>query len=101
MRTARVSVIKAVRWISPLYGIEGQGWFLSYHCFTKYINVTFFRGTSLRPLPPVESKQKETRYVHIHEDDLDEAQMATWVKQAAEIPGWDGGSPRLYGGVPL
>ena len=94
-------VRKAVRWNSPLYGVEGQGWFLSYHCFTKYVKVTFFRGTSLSPLPPVESKSAETRYVHIHEDDLDEAQMEEWVKQAAAIPGWDGGSPRQNGGIAL
>ncbi len=66
-------VRKAVRWNSPFYGIEGQGWFLSFHCFTKYVKVAFFRGTSLRPVPPVESKNKDVRYLHIHEDDqLDE-----------------------------
>jgi hypothetical protein len=81
-------VSKAVKWNSPLYGIEGQGWFLSFHCFTKYVKVAFFRGTSLRPLPPGESKHKEVRYVDIHEDDqLDEAQFAAWVKQASELPG--------------
>src|SRR5262249_52193270 len=62
-------VYKAVKWNSPFYGIEGQGWFLSFHCFAKYIKVAFFRGTSLRPLPPGESKQKEVRYLDIHEDD--------------------------------
>jgi hypothetical protein len=82
-------VRKAVKWNSPFYGIEGQGWFLSFHCFTKYIKVGFFRGTLLRPLPPVESKHEEMRYVHIHEDDrLDEAQLAKWVRQAARLPGW-------------
>ena len=82
-------VRKAVKWNSPFYGIEGQGWFLSYHCFTKYIKVTFFRGTSLRPLPSGESKHKEVRYLDIHEDDqLDEAQLAAWVKQAGQLPGW-------------
>jgi hypothetical protein len=82
-------VHKAVKWNSPLYGIEGQGWFLGIHCFTKYVKVAFFRGTSLRPVPPGASKGKDTRYVDIHEDDqLDEAQMATWVKQAAALPGW-------------
>jgi len=96
------NVRKAVRWNSPFYGVEGQGWFLGVHVFTRYVKVTFFRGTSLRPVPPGESKSKETRYLDIHEDDkLDEKQMATWIKQAANIPGWDGGSPRLYGGVPL
>jgi len=96
------NVRKAVKWNSPFYGIEGQGWFLGVHCLTKYVKMAFFRGTSLRPVPPGESKSKETRYLDIHEDDrLDEKQLATWIKQAASIPGWDGGSPRLYGGVPL
>jgi hypothetical protein len=82
------SVHKAVKWNSPFYGIEGQGWFLSFHCFTKYIKVAFFRGTALRPVPPGESKQKEVRYLDIHEDDpLDEAQLAAWVKQASLLPG--------------
>ena len=81
-------VRKAVKWNSPFYGIEDQGgWFLSFHCFTKYVKVTFFRGTSLRPLPPGESKHKEVRYLDIHEDDLDEAQFAAWVKQASQLPG--------------
>jgi hypothetical protein len=70
------------------YGIEGQGWFLSFHCFAKYVKVAFFRGRSLRPLPPGESKQKEVRYLDIYEDDpLDEAQFTAWVKQAAALPG--------------
>ncbi|NUM53260.1 MAG: DUF1801 domain-containing protein [Candidatus Hydrogenedentes bacterium] len=82
-------VKKAVKWNSPFYGIEGQGWFLSYHCFTKYVKVTFFRGTSLRPVPPGESKHKEVRYLDIHEHDpLDEAQFISWVKQASDLPGW-------------
>ncbi|HWO20583.1 MAG TPA: DUF1801 domain-containing protein [Kofleriaceae bacterium] len=81
-------VRKAVKWNSPFYGIEGQGWFLSFHVFTHYVKVTFFQGTSLRPLPPGVSKHKDVRYVDIHEDDLDEAQMAVWVKQAAMLPGW-------------
>ncbi len=94
-------VRKAVKWNSPFYGVEGQGWFLSWHCFTNYVKVTFFRGTSLRPFPPGESKHKEVRYLDIHEDDkLDEKQLATWIEQAASIPGWDGGSPR-NGGIPL
>jgi hypothetical protein len=81
-------VSKAVKWNSPFYGVEGQGWFLSFHCFTKYIKVTFLRGASLRPLPPGESKHKEVRYLDIHEDDrLDEAQLAAWVKQASQLPG--------------
>ena len=82
------NVRKAVKWNSPLYGIEGQGWFLGIHCFTKYVKVAFFRGTSLRPVPPGQSKQKEVRYLDIHEDDqIDEAQLADWVKQASQLPG--------------
>ena len=82
-------VRKAIKWNSPFYGIEGQGWFLSLHCFTKYVKVGFFRGASLRPLPPGKSKQDEVRYIDIHEDDaLDEAQLAAWVKQASQLPGW-------------
>jgi len=82
------SVRKAVKWNSPFYGIEGEGWFLGFHCFTKYVKVTFFRGASLRPVPPGESKTPETRYLDIHEDDeLDEDQFAAWVKQASELPG--------------
>jgi hypothetical protein len=81
------AVRKAVKWNSPFYGIEGQGWFLSFHVFTHYVKVTFFRGTSLRPVPPG-GTAKEARWVDIHENDLDEAQMATWVKQAAALPGW-------------
>ena len=80
-------VRKAVKWNSPFYGIEGQGWFLSFHTFTNYVKVTFFQGTSLRTVPPG-GKAKDARWIDIHEDDLDEAQMATWVKQAAAIPGW-------------
>src|SRR3954451_22433223 len=81
-------VHKAVKWNSPFYGIEGQGWFLSFHCFTKYIKVVFFRGTSLRPVPPGESKQKEVRYLNIHETgQRDEAQIVAWVKQASKLPG--------------
>lgn len=83
------NVRKAVKWNSPLYGIEGQGWFLSFHVFTHYVKVTFFRGTSLRPVPPGPSKDKETRYLDIREgDDLEEARLANWVKQAAALPGW-------------
>jgi hypothetical protein len=83
-------VRKAVKWNSPLYGVEGQGWFLGIHTFTNYVKVAFFRGTSLRPVPPGESKSKDTRYLNIHEDDqLDEAQLAGWVKQASQLPGED------------
>jgi len=82
-------VRKAVKWNSPFYGVEGQGWFLGIHCFTKYVKLAFFRGTSLRPVPLGESKDKNTRYLDIHEDDkLDEAQLAAWVKQASQLPGW-------------
>lgn len=81
-------VYKAVKWNSPLYGIEGQGWFLGVHVFTNYVKLTFFRGRSLDPLPPGESKQKEVRYLDIREnDELDEAQLADWVKQASQLPG--------------
>jgi hypothetical protein len=88
------NVHKAVKWNSPLYGMEGQGWFLGVHTFTHYVKLAFFRGTSLRPVPPGPSKDKYTRYIDIHEgDQLDEAQMATWVKQAAALPGWVPGRP--------
>ena len=83
------NVRKAVKWNSPFYGIEGQGWFLSFHVFTRYVKVTFFRGASLEPLPPGPSKDKNTRYLDIHEDDdFDEVQFTKWVKQAAALPGW-------------
>ena len=82
-------VRKAVRWNSPFYGVEGKGWFLSFHCFTKYIKVTFFRGAALNPLPPVGSKDPNTRYFHIHEsEDLDEELVTHWIRQASELPGW-------------
>lgn len=82
------NVRKAVRWNSPFYGIEGYGWFLSFHCFTKYVKVTFLNGSSLRPLPPVESKDPNTRYFHIHEDgQMDEELVANWIRQASELPG--------------
>ena len=82
-------VNKAVKWNSPFYGVEGQGWFLSFHVFTKYIKVTFFRGAHLDPLPPVGSKDPNTRYVHIEEDhDWGDKQLADWIRQAAKIPGW-------------
>ena len=84
-------VRKAVKWNSPFYGIEGQGWFLSFHVFTRYVKVTFFRGTSLRPIPPGGTERsKDTRWIDIYEGDRpDEVQMAAWIKQAAAIPGWD------------
>jgi hypothetical protein len=88
VRTAP-DVRKAVRWNSPFYGMEGQGWFLNFHCFTKYVKVAFFNGTSLDPLPPGESKDENVRYFNIYEDDpFDEAQFAAWVKQATQLPGW-------------
>jgi hypothetical protein len=85
-------VRKAVRWNSPFYGIEGQGWFLSFHCYASYVKVAFFRGASLRPLPPGESKQEDVRYLDVREGDaLDEDQFAGWVKQASRLPGWGNG----------
>ena len=82
-------VRKAVKWNSPFYGLEGQGWFLGFHVFTHYVKVAFFRGASLRPLPPGASKGKDTRYIDVRQgDELDEAQMADWVKQAAQLPGF-------------
>jgi hypothetical protein len=86
-------VRKAVKWNSPFYGLEGRGWFLNFHCFTKYVKVAFFRGTSLRPLPPGESKQKDVRYFDIHQGDrFNDAQLAMWIRQAADLPGWVFGS---------
>jgi hypothetical protein len=82
------NVQKAVKWNSPFYGIEGEGWFLSFHTYTRYVKVAFFRGAALRPLPPGTSKSKDVRYLDIREgDELDE-NLATWVKQAAALPGW-------------
>lgn len=80
-------VKKAVKWNSPFYGVEDDLWFLSLHCFTKYVKVTFFRGTSLKPVPPGKSKHPEVRYYDIHEGQFDEAQFTDWVKQAAALPG--------------
>ena len=82
-------VRKAVRWNSPFYGMEGQGWFLNFHCFATYVKVAFFNGTSLDPMPPGESKDENVRYLNIYEDDqFDEEQFAAWVKQASQLPGW-------------
>lgn len=82
-------VRKAVKWNSPLYGAPGEpGWFVSWHCFDKYIKVSFFRGASLTPVPEVTSKYPEVRYLHVTEDGLDEAQFADWVAQASRLPGW-------------
>ena len=80
---------KAVRWNSPFYGIAGRGWFLAFHVFTRAVKVTFFKGTALLPVPPG-GKSHDARWIDVHEDDLDEAQMTKWVKQAASIPGWGG-----------
>lgn len=80
-------VLKAVKWNSPLYGMERDHWFMSAHCMTKYVKVAFFMGQSLRPKPPGESKQKNVRYLDIYEGEFDEAQFADWVKQASKLPG--------------
>ena len=82
-------VRKAVRWNSPFYGVEGQGWFLSFHVFTRSVKVTFFAGTSLDPAPPG-GKSQAARWIDVHEDDLDEARLARWIEQAAALPGWGG-----------
>ncbi len=82
-------VHKAVKWNSPFYGKAGEGWFLSLHCLTKYVKVAFFQGASLDPVPPVDSKDPNTRYVHVHEgDELDDDRWLSWIAQAAELPGW-------------
>ena len=81
-------VQKAVKWNSPFYGVEGQGWFLSFHCMTRYVKVAFFRGAALQPLPPGTSKQKDVRYLDIHEGKpFDEEQFVDWVQQASRLPG--------------
>jgi hypothetical protein len=81
-------VHKAVKWNSPFYGIEGEGWFLSFHTYTRYVKVAFFRGALLRPVPPGESKMPSTRYLDVHEGEvLDEAQFIAWVQQASALPG--------------
>ena len=82
-------VRKAVKWNTPFYGVDGEGFFLGFHCVTKYIKVAFFRGASLKPMPPGESTQKEVRYLHIHENEtIDEKLVASWIKQASKLPGW-------------
>lgn len=83
-------VRKAVRWNSPWYGIEGEGWFLSYHVFTRYVKVTFLNGVSLDPEPPGSGKDPDSRWVDVYEGKLDEEQLAEWVRQAAALPGWKG-----------
>ena len=86
------NVRKAVKWNSPFYGVDGLGWFLSFHCFTRYVKVTFFNGAGLDPLPPEESKDPNTRYLHVHEDGkLDEKLLESWIEQASGLPGWSAG----------
>ncbi|OYW80400.1 MAG: histidine kinase [Asticcacaulis sp. 32-58-5] len=81
-------VRKAVKWNTPFYGLKDDHWFVAFHCFTKYIKVTFFRGTSLDPVPPGTSKQAEVRYLDIYQDrPFDEAQFVNWIKQASQLPG--------------
>ena len=87
---AAPGVRKAVRWNSPWYGVEGEGWFLSYHVFARYVKVTFLQGASLRPVPPGAGKDKDARWIDLYEGELDEERMETWVRQAAAIPGWRG-----------
>lgn len=84
-------VAKAVRWNSPFYGVEGQGWFASFHCFDRYIKVSFLKGADFDPLPPVGSKDPNARYAHVHEgEEIDEDLFQSWIRQAADLPGWDG-----------
>ncbi|KRA75053.1 histidine kinase [Caulobacter sp. Root656] len=88
IQAAVPGVRKAVKWNSPFYGVEEKSWFLAVHCYAKYVKVAFFRGAALDPPPPVASKQKDVRYLHIHEDDpIDEAQFTDWVRQASQLPG--------------
>ena len=81
-------VRKAVKWNSPFYGDEGQGWFLSFHVYTRYVKVSFYSGSSLKPVPPGASKHEDVRYLDIGEDGFDEAQMVDWIEQAVKLPGW-------------
>jgi len=88
IETAAPNVQKAVKWNSPFYGLKDEGWFLSFHCFAKYVKVAFFKGAALKPVPPGASKQQDVRYLDIHEHDaFDETQFAAWVKQASKLPG--------------
>ena len=83
------TIVKAVKWNSPFYGMAGNGWFVSFHCFNKYVKVAFLFGRSLSPMPPGESKDKNARYLDIHEDEkLDEAQFTSWIQQGSRGPGW-------------
>lgn len=88
--TSVPGVRKAVRWNSPWYGVAGNGWFLSYHCFERYLKVTFVNGIHLAPQPPESSKDPEARYVHLTAEASDDAQLGRWIEQAAALPGWDG-----------
>jgi hypothetical protein len=82
-------VCRAVKWNSPFYGVEGRGYFLGYHCLTRYVKIAFFRGADLKPMPPGISKQKHVRYLDIYETtELDEELLADWIRQASELPGW-------------
>ena len=83
-------VRKAVRWNSPFYGVDGQGWFLNVHVFTRYVKITFFQGTSLDPVPPGAGKDPDSRWYNVHEGQLDEEQLESWVRRAAAVPGWKG-----------
>ena len=83
-------VRKAVRWNSPFYGVDGQGWFLNVHVFTRYVKITFFQGTSFDPVPPGAGKDPDSRWYNVHEGQLDEEQLESWVRQAAALPGWKG-----------
>jgi hypothetical protein len=83
-------VRKAVRWNSPWYGVEGQGWFLSTHAFSKYVEVTFLNGAELSPEPPSSGKDPDSRWVDIFEGEVDEKQMTKWIRQSASLLSWDG-----------
>jgi hypothetical protein len=90
-------VRKAVRWHCPFYGVEGQGWFLAFAAFQHHVKFSFFKGSSLKPVPPI-GQHRDVRSLHVREaDKLDEKQLATWIRQAASIPGWDGGLARSGG----
>jgi hypothetical protein len=96
------NVRKAVKWNSPFYGLEGRGWFLAFHVYSNYVKVTFFRGTSLRPVPPGPSQHKDVRYVDIRKGDgVATPQMVSWVKQAAALPGWMTGEPAAATRTPV
>lgn len=82
-------VRKAVRWNSPFYGVAGQGWFMSFHVFTRYVKVTFFAGALLDPPPPGGTPRSgESRWIDLHEGEFDADRMAVWLRQASSIPGW-------------